>query len=127
MLDERPTAAELIAAVADFLEKKAAPQLDAHTAFHAKVAVNALRIVERELQRGDAMVAGERARLLALTGLPADTGLRALNIALCERIADGRLDTGDAALRDHLLHSVQARIAIDNPKYPSLNALPSRG
>ena len=39
MLDERPTAAELIAAVAEFIETKVAPQLDGHTAFHTKVAL----------------------------------------------------------------------------------------
>lgn len=123
MLDERPTAAELIAAVADFLEKKAAPQLDAHTAFHLKVAVNALRIVERELQQGPAAVDAERARLVALTGDAQATDVHALNAALCARIDDGKIATDDPALRDHLLRSVLARMAIDNPKYPSLKAV----
>lgn len=125
MLAERPTAAELIAAVADFLEKKAAPQLDAHTGFHAKVAVNALRIVERELQQGEQAVADEKARLLALAGsnIAADTSLGALNAALCAQIESGTLATDDPVLRAHLLKSVLARLAIDNPKYPSLQAL----
>lgn len=129
MLDERPTAAELIAAVADFLEKKAAPQLDAHTAFHAKVAVNALRIVERELQQGDAFTATEAARLqelLAASGnaaTTADAGLNSLNAALCDAIREEKIATDDPALRRHLLQSVLARMQIDSPKYPSLNAL----
>lgn len=127
MLDERPTAAELIAAVAGFLEKKAAPQLDAATAFHLKVAINALRIVERELQQGDRAAAGDRERLAALLGaVPGrEAGdLRALNAELCARIEAGTIGTGDRALREHLLRSTLDRIAIDSPKYPSLKAAP---
>jgi hypothetical protein len=53
----RPTAAELVAAVADFLDKdvRAATGPDGRQAdaaqvnFHARVAANVLRIVEREL------------------------------------------------------------------------------
>lgn len=128
MLDERPTAAELIAAVADFIEKKVAPQLDAHTGFHTKVAVNALRIVERELQQGEQFTRDERASLLALLGdAPAASGtdadLNTLNKALCEQINSGNIATDNSALLDHLRKSVLARIAIDSPKYPSLKVV----
>lgn len=123
MLDERPTAAELVAAVADFLEHKATPQLDAATAFHAKVALNVLRIVERELAQGAATDAAERARLAALLGH--DGELSVLNAELCTRIADGTVATGDTALRAHLLASARDRLAVDNPKYPSLKHAPS--
>jgi len=108
MLDERPTAAELIAAIAEFIEKEVAPQLDGHTAFHVKVALNGLRIVERELERH---------------GGGAD-GIARSNSELCARIADGRVAIDDPALLEHLLENVLDRIAVDNPKYPSLNALP---
>lgn len=122
MLDERPTAAELVAAVAGFLEDKAMPQLDAHTAFHAKVAVNVLRIVERELALGADADRAEHARLRRLLGQEGD--LKALNAELCERIADGRLATDDAGLRAALLDSVLARMTVDSPKYPSLKQVP---
>lgn len=127
MLDERPTAAELINAVADFLEKKAAPELQGHTAFHLKVAINALRIVERELKDSDAFTRSERERLYSLLG--GDPGelavnsLAELNRALCERIDDGRLAVEDTALHKHLMQSVLARMSIDSPKYPSLSAV----
>lgn len=122
MLDERPAAAELIAAVAAFLEKKVSAQLDAHTAFHAKIAVNVLHIVERELRQGAAASGADLARLRELLGDAAgtETDLAALNAALCARIDAGTLATDDTALRAHLLSSVLARLAIDNPKYPSL-------
>jgi hypothetical protein len=45
----RPTAAELIAAVAEFLETDVRESTSGQVNFHARVAANALRIVEREL------------------------------------------------------------------------------
>jgi hypothetical protein len=122
MLDERPTAAELIAAVAEFIETKATPHLDARTAFHAKVAVNVLRIVERELDRErHAGNQAELERLRALCSAGNDADLAALNRELCARISDGRIAIDDPALQEHLMSSVLDRIAVDNPKYPSLN------
>jgi hypothetical protein len=129
MLDERPSAAELIAAVADFIEKQAAPQLDAHTAFHAKVALNVLRIVEREIER-DRRGGADDAELVRLRGLcriGEDAGITALNRELCERIADGRIAIDDPALLEHLMLSVLDRIAVDNPKYASLSAVTMPG
>ena len=45
----RPTAAELIAAVAEFLETDVRESTAGQINFHSRVAANALRIVEREL------------------------------------------------------------------------------
>jgi uncharacterized protein DUF6285 len=118
MLDERPTAVELVAAVAGFLELEVQPALDGRLSFHTKVAVNALRIVERELTEGPAAASAELARLRELTG--ADGDLHTLNTVLAERIRTGELPVDDPDLRDHLVRSVLSRIAIDNPKYPSL-------
>jgi len=44
-----PTAAELVAAVADFLDNDVRSACDGQVGFHARVAANVLRIVEREL------------------------------------------------------------------------------
>lgn len=118
MLDERPSAAELVAAVAEFLEREVGPAMRGRLAFHTRVAANALRIVERELTSGAAVAAEDAARLRALTGVDGD--LRTLNTALAQRIRDGSLSTEEEALRDHLVRSVLARIVIDNPGYPSL-------
>lgn len=115
MLDERPAAAELIAAVAEFLEREVRPALEGRLAFHTTVAVGVLRIVEREL---GADLAGEHARLRALTG--ADGDVHALNTLLAQRIRNGELSIEDDSLRDHLVRSVLTRLAVDNPGYPSL-------
>lgn len=45
----RPTAAELVTAVAEFLETEVREATDGAVNFHARVAANVLRIVEREL------------------------------------------------------------------------------
>ena len=45
----RPTAAELVAAVADFLDGDVRQSTEGQVSFHARVAANVLRIVEREL------------------------------------------------------------------------------
>ncbi len=50
----RPTAAELVAAVAEFLETDVRESTTGQINFHARVAANALRIVERELGAGAA-------------------------------------------------------------------------
>ncbi len=45
----RPTAAELVAAVADFLDNDVRSSTEGQVSFHARVAANVLRTVEREL------------------------------------------------------------------------------
>ncbi|MBO0864456.1 MAG: hypothetical protein J2P16_05225 [Mycobacterium sp.] len=45
----RPTAAELVAAAAEFLETDVRAATSGQVNFHARVAANALRMVEREL------------------------------------------------------------------------------
>lgn len=47
-MSARPTAAELVAAVADFLDNDVRT-VGGQVGFHARVATNVLRIVEREL------------------------------------------------------------------------------
>ena len=49
----RPTAAELLEAVREFLSADAMPALPGELAFRARVAANAVAIVERELAMGD--------------------------------------------------------------------------
>ena len=60
----RPTAAELVTAVAEFLEKDVREATTGQVNFHARVAANALRIIERELlDEGDSATRAELARL----------------------------------------------------------------
>ena len=68
----RPTAAELVAAVADFLDNDVRSSTEGRVNFHARVAANVLRIVERELTDDSAeAVTGRLADLGFADGTPA--------------------------------------------------------
>lgn len=103
----RPTAAELVAAVAEFLEGEVRATTAGAVNFHALVAANALRIVERELldDTGD-----EPRAALARVGFDDEDGLAAA-------IREGRLDDRPAELIRCLRAVVGHRLAISHPGY----------
>ncbi|MFZ4602505.1 MAG: DUF6285 domain-containing protein [Caulobacterales bacterium] len=117
MLGE-PTAPELVEAVALFLEKVAAPKLDGHAAFHARVALNVLAILQRELTDGPAAAEAERARLKALIGHEGD--LAFLRSALAAEIRVGAIDETTPGLLEHLEATAADRVRIEQPSYASL-------
>lgn len=98
----RPTAAELVAAVAEFLEGDVRSSTTGAVNFHALVAANALRIVERELL--DDRDPPE------LLGYPGEA-------ALAAAIRAGELDGRDAEVLPCLRSLVAARLAISHPGY----------
>lgn len=114
MMDQ-PSAAELVTAVREFIEKHALPQLTGRTAFHGRVAANALAIVARELEQGPAAASAETSSLRALLGC--EGTLEELNKELCRRLRDGRIDPLDPALARHLVDTTLAKVAIDQPTY----------
>src|SRR3569623_1877882 len=99
MMDQ-PSMSELVEAVRAFLEHKAMPELKGHTAFHARVAANALAIVARQLERGEQSDAEELADLRALLGK--EGSLEDLNRTLCRAIRDGDIDLLAPQLQQHL-------------------------
>jgi len=109
---------ELVTAVRDFLEQRAMPELKGHTAFHARVAANALGIVARELEQGEAAGTEERQRLVGLLGR--DGTLAELNRELCARIRDGRVGLETPGLAEHLASTTRDKVAIDQPGYSGL-------
>ncbi|MFN9358859.1 MAG: DUF6285 domain-containing protein [Alphaproteobacteria bacterium] len=123
MMDQ-PSAAELVTAVREFIEKHAIPQLSGRTAFHGRVAANALAIVARELEQGPAALAAETESLRALLG--EDGTPEALNRELCRRLREGRIDPMDPALARHLVASTLAKVAIDQPTYAGFVHSPHR-
>ena len=62
---DQPSMRELVDAVREFLETRAMPELKGHTAFHARVAANALAIVARELEQGPSRDPRKRRRACA--------------------------------------------------------------
>ena len=116
-----PTSAELLEAVSGFIETRAAPQLTGRDAFLARVAVNALAVVKRELAQGPAADAAAAERLAAL--LADDGPFEALNDELCAKLASGELDLTSPGVLDHLKASTIDQVRIDQPNYSGLKAL----
>ncbi|WP_225326405.1 MULTISPECIES: phosphotransferase family protein [unclassified Mycobacterium] len=105
----RPLAAELVAAVAEFLETDVRSATDGQVNFHARVAANALRIVERELL--DDNEAESRA---ALSGLGV-----ADEEQLAAAIRSGEMDARAADVTACLRTLVRRRLAVAHPGYDS--------
>ncbi len=118
MAQDRPTAAELLAAIADFLREEATPALDKaepRLGFQMRVAVNSLAILEREARLGPAADARERTRLAALLGH--DGTLADLTRELARQLREGKRDERDTQLMAHLEATIADKIAIANPKW----------
>jgi hypothetical protein len=116
-MQDTPTPDDLLAAVAGYLREQAAPQLQGQTAFHARVAANALDVVRRQLSLAPAAEAAEAERLRALLG--AQGSLEELNRLLCQRIASGAMDLQSPGLVPHLWRVTLDKLAVDQPGYDS--------
>ncbi|MGV0697583.1 phosphotransferase family protein [Mycolicibacter sinensis] len=108
----RPTAAELVTAVAEFLDaaflnRGGRGPTDGQVNFHARVAANALRIVERELRD---TAAGAATHALSGLGFTDEAGLAA---AIRAGDLDDRFDAVEACLYTLVRH----RLSIDHPGY----------
>jgi hypothetical protein len=114
-MQDRPTAAELVAAVREFLERDVMPAVDGRVAFHTRVAVNALGMVERELELGADLEREEHARAVALLGH--DGATRDLERELAAAIRNGARPADDAALVEHVRATVRAKLRVANPRY----------
>ncbi|MFI7612241.1 hypothetical protein E1286_03950 [Nonomuraea terrae] len=101
-----PTAAELVAAVRDFLQSDVLPAVEGRVRYHTRVAVNVLGMVERELELGPAQAAEHAARLAEL-GVADDAELAAA-------IRDGRVPD-DGPLLAVLEQAVRAKLEVANP------------
>ncbi|WP_428341884.1 DUF6285 domain-containing protein [Mycobacterium sp.] len=104
----RPTAAELVAAVAEFLETDVRESTSGQVNFHARVAANALHMVERELLT-DAASDGV-ADALARVGYDDEA-------ALAAAIRSGDLDGAGNQLQHALRALVGRRLAAAHPGY----------
>ncbi len=101
-LHGRPTAAELVAAVADFLDDDVRAATEGQVNFHARVAANALRMVQREL---DATDTSDVTAALAGVGARDEAELAA---AIRRGEFDERADDVMACLRVLVGHRVSA-------------------
>ncbi len=124
-MQDRPTATELLSAIADLLENDLLPALPASLQHRARVAGNLARIIERESQLGVRLLLEERDLLL---GLLAQSPQHLLPGALAEQVADLNQQLADelqqpptaaraAAVWDALFTIARGKLAITKPGY----------
>lgn len=106
---DEPDLGQLVEAVREWLERDVVPGTQGRMSFHARVAVNVLAMVERELAVGDEHARRHRARLDAL-GMTDEAELAAA-------IRDGRLDDRLDEVRSLVWESVRDKLSVANPRY----------
>ena len=119
-MHESPSSTQLLSAVITFLND-IAPQLSAHSAFHARVSANALALVARETTlRGDSET---RALELytKLLGTSFDD-LRQAEGTLCAAIRAGDITFETQGVLFSLRDIATAQLAIDQPTYSGLKS-----
>jgi len=104
-----PTAAQLVEAVREFLERDVMEATEVRVQFHTRVAINALRMVQRELDLGPEQAAAHRAALDRL-GVADEA-------ALAAAIRSGSLDDRREEVLEVLRETVRAKLAVSNPRY----------
>ncbi len=115
MTQDRPSAAELVESVREFLERDVMSVTEGRVRFHARVAVNALGMIERELTLGPAFADAERGRAAVLLGHDGDTA--GLEREIAAGIRDGSLDDRLDAVRAHVRQTVREKLLVANPGY----------
>lgn len=123
-MQDRPTAEELLDALADFMRDRAAHARDRWERFQFQVAANSLGIIRRELEMEEGLMRKEWGGLDRLLGPEAIPDTEAL---LKERLLErnGRLVEGiragvfdgerDGELQQHLLENVLAKVRVASP------------
>ena len=127
-MQPRPTAIELLAAVASVIEEQLVPALTGPAQHHARVAASLVGIVERELRLGPEADALERASLMTLlesmpdneavdgAAASADT-LAALRVSVAKALRAGGADAAaaGAVAWPVLMDGVRRDLAIVKP------------
>jgi aminoglycoside phosphotransferase (APT) family kinase protein len=111
--DGETHAGELLEALIGWNSDEVIPNARGRDLFQARVAKNAMGMLQREAELGPVFAARRQERLDSF-GLTVD-GLR-------QGLADGSLSPADPALLAHLRLTALERLSIDQPKYPGLAA-----
>jgi aminoglycoside phosphotransferase (APT) family kinase protein len=105
----RPTMAELVEATREWVDGDVREGTEGRLSFHARVATNALKMVEREIAMGPAHHSAHVAGLQQL-GCSSEQ-------ELADRIEDGRLDDRVDEVRDVVARSVRSKLEVANPRW----------
>lgn len=121
-MHDQPSQHELIEAVKRFISDTAMPQLSGRAAFHARVALNVLDILDRDVANRSNNEETELERLHKLMGTNEQgKTLAEINKLVCERIASGELGVDDKILLKLLKANAIDQLDVDQPKYSGLN------
>ncbi len=104
-----PSATQLIESVREWMERDVLTQTSGRLQFHARVAINCLAMVEREMTLGAEQDRAHRNRL-AVLGMADDADLAAA-------IRGGDLDDRLPEVRELVWASVRDKLAVANPRY----------
>jgi hypothetical protein len=115
-MQERPDAAELLEAVAEYLFAELRPEVPREQRFKVLVAANVCAVVAREIRAGDAPDRADLALFNDLLGEEAgDT--RAAAAELSRRIRSGEFDERIDELAPRLEEHVRRKLDIARPGY----------
>jgi hypothetical protein len=124
-MQDRPTVHELLQAVIHFLDEEAVPHLTGSRQFYGRVAANALRTVQRELEHEEGQLAKEWDRLDQLllsedrpsTRAGLRQAMRRRTEDLCQRIRQGDADAGPyrKQMIAHVRETVREKLLVSNP------------
>ncbi len=117
MPQSHPDAQTLLAAAIDQLEAEVYPTLQGAMRYRTRIALNVLRIVQRELALGAGFDAQDAVELQKLPGLESGGAE-----ALTRRIEDGQADLDDPQLVAFLRQSLGRALAINNPRWTRSDA-----
>jgi len=127
MMQDRPTATELLDAVQRFLDEEIVPNTEGRRSFLARVAANAVRMVGREIGVEEEQARREWEGLDALLGPETSPSslakrkkaLAARTTALCERIREGMADEGPwrAEVLAHVRRTVRDKLVVSDPRW----------
>lgn len=107
-----PDAQTLLGVAIDQLESEVYPTLQGGARYRTRIALNVLRIVQREQSLGARFDAEDAAELQALLGPEGGDAA-----ALVRRIDDGRTQLDDPRLVQFLRDSLGRALAINNPRW----------
>jgi len=109
IVHDRPTMAELLEAVREWVDGDVRSGTDGRLSFHARVATNALRMLEREVALEPGLSEAHALRLQAL-GCDSD-------VQLAARIRAGELDDRYEEVRTLVAASVHDKLLVANPSW----------
>ena len=116
---DRPTSKELIEAVYLFLEERIKKELPKHLAFNIQISINILKIVMRELDKGESLTEETKQILINILG----DSKKATIKNLAKEISQGKIDLNNKKLKEVLIEITKKKLSVDNPNYSTYKKL----